>query len=226
MQLHKRRGVRHHGSNSCNASSSYISNKSSITTAARRLAPLLLFLLYACWFLLSTTAAGNGHPNGVASYYYGVTTTSSSDTSTILLNMQQQQHPHQEGHPHPQQHKSYYPPYSSKPNAIIYMAQKSHKVYLRNSLALLERSLDLLFRNYLLIDDHYLNATVFIFHTGDFNDDDLVDWEHRYPLKTKGTLQLINLRDTPYWQTPAWLNEDDLATRWRSPEFNLGYRHM
>lgn len=121
--------------------------------------------------------------------------------------------------------QSYYPPYSSKPNAIIYMAQKSHKVYLRNSLALLERSLDLLFQNYLLLNDQYLNATVFIFHTGDFDKSDLQGWEERYPAKTKGTIQLVDLLNTPYWQVPDWMDEDDLPN-WRNPEFNIGYRHM
>jgi hypothetical protein len=120
---------------------------------------------------------------------------------------------------------SYLPPYSSKPNAIIYMAQKSHKVYLRDSLALLTRSLDLLFQNYLLIDEHYKNATVFIFHTGDFDYTDIQKWEKRYPPEAKGVLQEINLLNTPYWKVPPWLDEADLPN-WRNPEYNIGYRHM
>ena len=122
-------------------------------------------------------------------------------------------------------HPPYYPPYSTRTNAIIYMAQKSHKVYLRDSMALLSKSLDLLFQNYLLMDDHYLNVTVFIFHTGDFDQTDIDAWEARYPEETRGTLQLINLWGTPYWQTPSHLNEADLP-HWRNPEFNIGYRHM
>lgn len=122
----------------------------------------------------------------------------------------------------------YFPPYSTKTNAIIYLAQKSHKVYLRDSMALLFKSLNLLFQNYLLINDHYLNATVFIFHTGDFTEADLDEWERLrlYPSKCRGTLQLINLLGSPYWKTPSHLNETDLIRRWSNPKFNLGYRHM
>ena len=147
----------------------------------------------------------------------------------------------------------YYPPKPTKPydstktNAIVYLAQKSHKVYLRNSMALLSKSLDLLFRNYLLIDDHYRNVTVFIFHTGDFAESDLDEWERSglYPTQCRqdGTLQLINLMGSPYWQTPSsewqWqqqqqqqqhlMNDTDLMIRthkWSNPRFNLGYRHM
>lgn len=124
-----------------------------------------------------------------------------------------------------QDYPPYYPPYSTKTNAIIYMAQKSHKVYLRDSLALLERSLELLFTNYLMIDAHYTNATVFIFHTGDFDAADLEAWEQKFPAETKGTIQLVNLLNTPYWQVPSWLDAADLP-KWRNPEFNIGYRHM
>jgi len=127
----------------------------------------------------------------------------------------------------PKESRDYYPPYSDKTNAIIYMAQKSHKVYLRDSMALLSRSLDLLFKNYLLIDDHYTNVTVFIFHTGDFDASDLENWENHYPAATKGTIQLVNLleKDSPYWKVPSWLREEDLP-KWRNPEFNIGYRNM
>mmetsp|Transcript_9596 Transcript_9596/g.10653 ORF Transcript_9596/g.10653 Transcript_9596/m.10653 type:complete len:353 (+) Transcript_9596:334-1392(+) len=92
-------------------------------------------------------------------------------------------------------------------------------------MALLSKSLDLLFKNYLLIDDHYKNVTVFIFHTGDFNGSDIEGWKRRYPPETNDTIQLINLLNTPYWKLPSWLNEGDLP-KWRNPEFDIGYRHM
>jgi hypothetical protein len=50
------------------------------------------------------------------------------------------------------------------------------------------------------------------FIQGDFDQTDMDAWEARYPERTKGTLQLINLLGTPYWQTPAHLNEADLPT--------------
>jgi hypothetical protein len=127
---------------------------------------------------------------------------------------------------HESQYNSYYPTYSNKTNAIIYLAQKSHKVYLRDSFEMLQRSLDLLFEHYLLIHRHYRSVTVFIFHTGDFTNDDLQFWEQsRYPSETRGTIQLINLKNTPYWETPSNIREQDLST-WHNPNFNLGYRHM
>jgi hypothetical protein len=127
---------------------------------------------------------------------------------------------------HESQSNNYYPPYSTKTNAIIYLAQKSHKVYQRDSFANLQQSLDRLFEHYLLINQHYQNVTVFIFHTGDFTNDDLQLWEQsRYPQETRGTIQLINLNNTPYWQTPSHIQEQDLST-WHNPNFNLGYRHM
>ena len=125
-----------------------------------------------------------------------------------------------------QSSNNYYPPYSTKTNAIIYLAQKSHKVYLRDSFAMLQQSLDRLFEHYLLINQHYRTVTVFIFHTGDFTNDDLQLWEQsRYPKETRGTIQLINLNNTPYWQTPSHIHEQDLST-WHNPNYNLGYRHM
>jgi hypothetical protein len=95
-------------------------------------------------------------------------------------------------------------------------------------MALLSKLLNLLFQNYLLINDHYLNVTVFIFHTGDFTEPDLGEWERleRYPSKCRGTLQLINLLESPYRKTPSHINEADLIHRWSNPKFNVGYRHM
>jgi hypothetical protein len=106
------------------------------------------------------------------------------------------------------------------------LAQKSHKVYQRESFANLQQSLDRLFEHYLLINQHYQNVSVFIFHTGDINNDNLQLWEQRsYPQETWGTIQLINLNNTPYWQTPSHIQEQDLST-WHNTNFNLGYRHM
>jgi hypothetical protein len=206
MQIHKRRSV------GC--------SKGLLLKRGPSLIIALAFLMYICWMMVRSE-----EDSALSSFY--------SDTNSAASIYQQ----HSEGVPVLTRRKEddtsllssavkpYHPPYSSKPNAIIYMAQKSHKVYLRNSLALLEKSLDLLFQNYLMIDQHYLNVTVFIFHTGDFDASDLMTWEQRYPAESKGTIQLIDLLNTPYWQVPDWLDEGDLPN-WRNPEFNIGYRHM
>ena len=110
-------------------------------------------------------------------------------------------------------------------NAIVYMAQKKHQVYNRDSYGLLLQSLDLLFENYLLIDHHYRNVTVFVFHTGDFDRNDLVTIQQRYPAHARHVLVLVNLFGTPFWQTPTHLQKED-PTTWALPEFNIGYRHM
>jgi hypothetical protein len=75
----------------------------------------------------------------------------------------------------------------------------------------LTKSLDLLFDNYLLHDSHYESTSVFLFHTGDFGEDDLAALEFRYPLSTKGTLQLVNLVDSLYWTLPVSVMEDEVA---------------
>ena len=119
---------------------------------------------------------------------------------------------------------------SSSTNAIVYLAQKAHKVYLRNSSALLTKSLDLLFQNYLLINHHYLNTSVIIFHTGDFTSNDLAEWNARYcssrANSCRGIIQLVNLSGSPYWRLPPGITEQDLTLLWKIPKFNLGYRHM
>jgi hypothetical protein len=199
MQIRKRRGI------AC--------PKAVLLKSGPSLIIALAFLMYGCcWIMFRSeedSALSSFYSESAASIYQ-----QHSEGVPVLSRRKEDTSP-----------KPYHPPYSSKPNAIIYMAQKSHKVYLRNSLALLERSLDLLFQNYLLIDHHYLNVTVFIFHTGDFDASDLTAWEQRYPIETKGTIQLIDLLNTPYWQVPDWLDEADLPN-WRNPEFNIGYRHM
>ena len=113
-----------------------------------------------------------------------------------------------------------------KPNAIVYMAQKQHTSYTtRDSYSLLLNSLDLLYKNYLMINNHYQNATVMIFHTGDFNSTDLHEMESRYDPKYHGVMTLVNILGTSYWQLPEWLSGDDPSTWWH-PQFSMGYRHM
>ena len=71
----------------------------------------------------------------------------------------------------------------------------------------LTKSLDLLFDHYLLSNLNYESTSVFLFHTGDYNEEDLAFLEWRYPLATKGTLQLVNVADSTYWTLPMSLSE-------------------
>jgi hypothetical protein len=107
-------------------------------------------------------------------------------------------------------------------NAIVYMAQKRHSSYDRDSLGLLKRSLELLYRNY-LNEQHANNTNVIIFYTGDFDSNDVRELEGT--VKTKGLLHLVDLLNTSYWEIPEWLRDDNQST-WEAPEFSVGYRHM
>lgn len=102
----------------------------------------------------------------------------------------------------------------NRPNAIVYLAQKKHSSYDRDSYGLLLKSLDLLYENYLLIDNHYQQAHIYIFHTGDFDLADLQTLESRFPEYTHGTIQLVNLAGTEFWHLPEHLREDD-QTSWK-----------
>ena len=108
-------------------------------------------------------------------------------------------------------------------NAVIYMAQKKHSSYNRDSHALLTKSIKLLYDNY-LNQQHYNNTNVFIFHAGDFNIDDLKQMEA--PLSTKGLIHLVDLSNTTFWEIPEWLRGEDTQTWGAMAEFSVGYRHM
>ena len=114
-------------------------------------------------------------------------------------------------------------PHQCKKNAIVYLAQKKHSTYQRNSLELLERSLQLLHSNYLLLHGHHENVNVFIFHEGDFDTSDIVLLESS---QVKGLVHLVNLTSTPFWQLPDHLRRDDPTTWKGAREYQLGYRHM
>jgi len=62
-------------------------------------------------------------------------------------------------------------------NAFVLLAQKKHSTYGRDSYGLLLHTLDLFRRHYLSLKDHAQNTDVFIFHTGDFTDHDLISLE-------------------------------------------------
>lgn len=112
-------------------------------------------------------------------------------------------------------------------NAIVYMAQKSHSSYQgRNSMELLQKSLELLFDNY-LAQNHENTTTVYIFHTGDFVDVDLQRLvpERHWALASE-SMHLVDLNNTKYWQLPDSVKNDD-PNSWSQPDvYSVGYRHM
>lgn len=109
-------------------------------------------------------------------------------------------------------------------NAVVYMAQKHHSSYDRDSYGLLKKSLDLLYKNY-LNENHNNNTSVFIFHTGDFDHADLLELENREGI-TKGIMRLVDLTNTSFWHIPPWLRKDD-PNKWSQPTvYSVGYRHM
>jgi Glycolipid 2-alpha-mannosyltransferase len=114
-----------------------------------------------------------------------------------------------------------------KRNAIIYLAQKQHSTYNRDSYGILMKSLNLMFKNYLSLGNHRENTDLFIFHTGDFNATDLLDIETQFGPDYRGILRLIDLSGSKYWQRPLWHVNDDPTKMWYAyPLFSEGYRHM
>ena len=114
-----------------------------------------------------------------------------------------------------------------KQNSIIYLAQKQHSTYGRDSYAIMMKSLDLMFKNYLSLGHHKENTDLFIFHTGDFNDTDLLEIESHFGPEYRGIVRLVDLSGSKYWQRPSWhLNDDPNKTWYAYPLFSEGYRHM
>ena len=118
-------------------------------------------------------------------------------------------------------------------NAIVVLAQKQkHSTYQRDSYGLLVKSLKLIGQNYLSINEHYSNVDVYLFHTGDFNWQDIEYLESilLLPENTKyrqGILKLVNLNSTVFWTLPPWHAKDNQTAHWKGSDiFPIGYRHM
>ncbi len=110
-------------------------------------------------------------------------------------------------------------------NAIVYLAQKRHSSYDRDSYGLLLQSLDLLTKNYLA--NHSDNAELFIFHTGDFDSQDLTNLGARYSeTQVFDMLRLVDLSDSQYWRRPPWHAHDNPNDWYAFHLFKEGYRHM
>ena len=117
---------------------------------------------------------------------------------------------------------------SCKNNAIVYLAQKEHSSYDgRDSYRSLLKSLDLMNSNYLSIDNHHNNTDVIIFHTGDFEQEDMDIMGEKFGSKFRSSLYFINLYNTSYWKRPIWHLHDDPSVDWYAyPLFSEGYRQM
>jgi hypothetical protein len=110
-----------------------------------------------------------------------------------------------------------------KENAIVYLAQKRHSSYGRNSYSLLQKSLQLLHQNYLA--KHSDNTALFIFHEGDFDQPDL-EFMDSTLLPFHSNIHLVNLTGTHFWGVPEWLQRDDTDTWQGIKKYSVGYRHM
>jgi len=115
---------------------------------------------------------------------------------------------------------------SCRKNAVIYLAQKKHSSYDRDSYGILLRSLELLEKNYLSINNHRDNTDVIIFHTSDFDSSDLDVFEQRFEKAFRDGLHLVDLNGTKYWKRPQWHKNDNPLEWYAYPLFSEGYRRM
>jgi hypothetical protein len=113
-----------------------------------------------------------------------------------------------------------------KRNAIVYLAQKNHSSYDRDSFSFLLRSLKLINSNYLSLNDHKNNTDVIIFHTADFTKDDMDIIESSLGSSFRDVLYIIDLYNTSYWQRPSWHINDNPVDWYAYPLFSEGYRQM
>ena len=113
-----------------------------------------------------------------------------------------------------------------KQNAIIYLAQKRHSSYDRDSYGILMESLELIYTNYLSLENHRDNADLIIFHTGDFDAQDVDTFGSRFGSEFRNLLKLIDLSNTTYWKRPSWHEKDDPFSWYAFPLFSEGYRRM
>lgn len=112
-----------------------------------------------------------------------------------------------------------------RPNAILYVVQKgNHSSYGRDSTALFFKSLDTVYQNYLSINGHADNVDMLIFHSGEYNQEDLDFMDGRYNHSVH--FKLVNLNDTDYWTIPETVRFDNTSLWRHSSLFSIGYRHM
>jgi hypothetical protein len=96
-----------------------------------------------------------------------------------------------------------------KKNAIVFLAQKKHSSYDRDSFGILLESLKLLNQNYLSLYNHLNNTDVMIFHTNDFKNDDMELMGSLLGPNFRSALLFVDLSNTTYWQRPLWHRNDN-----------------
>jgi hypothetical protein len=111
-------------------------------------------------------------------------------------------------------------------NAIVYLAQKKHSTYGRDSYSILLRSLGYLHDNYLSNPSHMNNTDVFVFHTNEFEEPDLDVIQDKLGPNSRGAVHLINLAGSPYWARPTHHRNDDPKSWYAFNLFGEGYRRM
>lgn len=106
--------------------------------------------------------------------------------------------------------------------AIVYLSQVRHSSYGRDSLAMLQESLLLLFQNYRAAQRH----DVLVFHTGDFG----LAEQSRVLAPLSGRPVRFERVPAQHWRLPVhvapWLADDNRTTWTQWPKYSLGYRHM
>jgi hypothetical protein len=94
-------------------------------------------------------------------------------------------------------------------NAIVYLAQKKHSSYGRDSFGILLESLKLMNINYLSRNNHRNNTDVMIFHTSDLTKEDMDLMESQLGHEFRSLLHFVDLSNTTFWQRPAWHRKDN-----------------
>ena len=118
------------------------------------------------------------------------------------------------------------PQASCRRNAIIYLAQKKHSSYNRDSYGIFLESLELLNKNYLSLNGHKQNTDLIVFHTSDFDTKDLESFEEKFGKDVREIVRFVDLDGSPYWQRPSHHANDDPRDWYAFPAFSEGYRRM
>ncbi|KAG7346501.1 glycolipid 2-alpha-mannosyltransferase [Nitzschia inconspicua] len=111
-------------------------------------------------------------------------------------------------------------------NAIVYLAQKQHSSYGRDSFGILLESLKLLNQNYLSLQNHRDNTDLMIFHTADFKKEDMDLMESLLGSEFRSVLYFVDISNTTYWQRPPWHRKENPLSWYAFPLFSEGYRKM
>jgi len=111
-------------------------------------------------------------------------------------------------------------------NAVVYLVQKKHSSYGRDSYSVLLQSLSLLTKNYLSLSKHLNNTDILIFHNGDFDQSDLQKIESLLGPGSRGAVHLVDLSNSKFWARPKSNRNDDPNSWYAYPLFSEGYRRM